>query len=500
MMRYLRQGAGAQRAAVLGIAIATLGGCDFLNPTRVTNPRTTQEDLAAAPRPTAALLAGLRAQFARALSAVVVTAEVTSDNYMIRATGISSELDDPHIIIPDVGVHNTTGLTGAYWNLQELQALASFALDLSASDPTATPALIAEAHFYRGMARLLQAENYVAVPTEVNGVAQEGPALLELATGDLNQALTLAGTGALALSARAALARAYRLLGDAAQAAAFANEVLAANAAFVHLQHYSAQEVANQPFTYTSFRGLREMQPLPRLDFLDPKYTSLSAPIPVLKAEEMHLILAEVALSQDALGSAADRIADAVQLALTRPREAFDDSDPRNNANLTFRPRHAFFLVRADATSPARAGLVLTRPGLIETPTISGTSLNPDSVRALAGAESIVHALYLARQEIFFNEGRRMSDLGIRLPMSRREMDSNPSLEESSPGAQARVPAYIPTGPRPPTGGGAMDQFTPNSPYSSPTDFTSAPVTTQITITVDMNRRLAQNYPSVSPF
>jgi hypothetical protein len=398
-------------AALAGCAVlvGALGSCDFLDPTEVTNPRTTREDLAAAPRPTAALLPGVRAQFARALGAVVITSETVSDNYMIRATGLSSELDDPSIIIPDVGTLNTAGplaSTGAYWNLQELQALATFTLEVAGSDPAATAAQIAETHYYRGMARLMLGENFVAVPIEPNGLPQSSRALVQIAVTDLERVIQLDPGGAFELRTRAALARAFRVVGDAARAESLANQVLAAGADFVALQEYATatNEVSNAPFTYTTVRGLREMQPLPRLDFLDPKYTSLASPIPVGKAEEMHLILAEVAVSRGDLGTARAHIANALSLALSRPRASFNDTDPRNNANLTVRPRDAFFQVRSDPQSPFRSGLIQSRPGNVTTPTISGTSLNPDSVRTLPvrDPEAILHSLYPARQETFF--------------------------------------------------------------------------------------------------
>lgn len=476
------------------IGLSGLYGCDIIDPTQVTNPRTTEEDLANARNPTQALLPGLRAQFARALGATVVTTDIVSDNYSIQSTGLSLELDDPYIIIPDVGTLNSIGGTGAYWNLQELRALADFTLSTAAGDETATSGLIAEVHYYRGMAFLMQGENFVALPIEADGSPIEGRALVERAVADLNQVLTIAPDGALAVPAKAALARAHRVLGNTGEAERFANEVLATNPSFVFSQAYSAAEIDNLPWLFLVSRTSKEMQPLPRLDFLDPKYPTRESAIPAAKAEEMHLILAEVKVSRGDYGAAAGHIADAAALARSRPMATFTDNDERKNANLTVRPRHATFLVRANAESPFRAGLVQNRPGMLLTPTISNTSLNPDSVRALPAAqqEDIRHALYLARQEILFLEGRRMSDLGIRLPMSRREIDTNPNLNDQSVGARPFIPDFIPQG-------GRMDLFEPASPYQDPSTGTN-PSTNQITILADMNRRIAQNYGVVSPF
>jgi hypothetical protein len=48
--------------------------------------------------------------------------------------------------------------------------------------------------------------------------------------------------------------------------------------------------------------------------------------------------------------------------------------------------------------------------------------------------EALLHALHLARQEILFLEGRRMSDLGIRIPIMLREIDQNDNMNEGDPG------------------------------------------------------------------
>ncbi|HUG39448.1 MAG TPA: hypothetical protein VMM12_03130, partial [Longimicrobiales bacterium] len=152
------------------------------------------------------------------------------------------------------------------------------------------------------------------------------------------------------------------------------------------------------------------------------------------------------------------------------------------NADLTFRPRDSSILVRAEPGAPLRAGLVLDRPGaLLTIPTISGTSLDADSILALTDPDETWHAFHLARQEILFLEGRRMSDLGIRLPMMLREIDANENINDDDPGTVPVVPSYLPPSDQ-------MDLFTPASPYDEDGNLT----TTEITILVDVNRILAE--------
>jgi len=111
-------------------------------------------------------------------------------------------------------------------------------------------------------------------------------------------------------------------------------------------------------------------------------------------------------------------------------------------------------------------------------------------VAALATAAEMWHAFHLARQEILFLEGRRMADLGIRLPMMLTEIDSNPNISAGAPGTTVVVPAYVPAGDD-------MDRFTPALPYNGQ-DLSATLVEPLITILFDMNRILADN--TVSPF
>jgi hypothetical protein len=474
----------AGRRGVLGLLLVAgtaSAGCDFLDPTDVENPRTTTEDLASAENPTRSLLPGLRAQMARLVDAATVLTEVVSDNFSIHGTGLTKGYDTPSDITPSV-VNSTSTATGLYWNAQELRALATFVLDeIAPNDETAGAADIAEAHYYRAMAYIYLGENFSAAPTTADGAPETADQLIDHAISDLGQAASF-GT-----ATDAALARAYRWKGDQANASAAANAVLNADPDFVFLQGYDATSISNTPHSYLVLRALQEMQPLPRLDFLDPKYLDRTQGIAIAKAEEMHLILAEIALVNSQLATAGTALHDAIALAQSRSTTTFDDEDPRLNADLSIRPRDASILVRADATSDYRAGLVLTRPGTVTQPIVSGSSLDPDSVQSLSTEAELWHAFHLARQEILFLEGRRLADLGIKLPIMQREIDANPNIDPDDPGTTVVLPAYIPAGD-------GMDLYTPASPYDDDEVLT----TTEVTINFDMNLILATNM--VSPF
>lgn len=480
-MRLHRFNRLGRTALAAGVAVLLTTGCDFLDPTNVTNPNTTTDDLASANEPTAALMPGLKAQMARAVRAVVQTTALVSDDYEIAFTNVGPELSDPYAVQPDGASYNSSGAIGAYWNTQELRAFADFVIDTIASqDATATDEQLAEAHYYRGMAFLMQGENFIAVPTGPDLAPAPWDELLGRAATDFNAALTLGASGDLEVGLNAALARTHRALGNAADAASYAAAALALDDDFVWNQRYSEGEIEN-PFSTDS----RSFQPLPRLDFLDPKYTTRDAPIALAKAEEMHLILAEVDMRAGGLVDyirAAGHIEEALDLALSRPTASFNDSqDQRLNPDLSLRPSSSDMLVAAEDGAPFRAGLVLDRPGMVNVPTISGTSLDPGTVGSLIDPQEIRYAFWLARQEILFLEGRRVHDLGVRMPVALREIDTNSAITEADAVAQVQVPAYIPEG--------VIDDFSPRDPYDAGT--------TQITIEIDMNRVLAEQ--RVSP-
>ncbi len=480
--RGLRSKAGLM---TLLLSFALVGqGCEFLDPTEVENPRTTADDLANAANPTAALLPGVRAQFARMLAAVVSTTENVSDNYSIHGTGIPSTMDSPRDITPTLTNSTGTGGTGAYWNIQEMRALAEFVLEIAASDATATAENVAEAHFYRGIALLTLGENFSFAPLERDGAMQNADAIITQAVAELQQAVV----GAQATQAHAALARAYRMLGNAGQAISSAQTALGRDDDFLFQRGYDAATLSNTPYFFLVARALQEMQPLPRLDFLDPKYLDREAGIAYAKAEEMHLIMAEAALASGNLGQGASHLANAIRVAQARGTTAFTDNDQRLNADLSIRPRTSNIQVRADPSSPYRSGLVLDRPDVsIPVPTVTSTSLDPDAIEAETSATALWHALHLSRQEMLVLEGRRMSDLGIRLPIMQREIDANPNINAGDPGTAVVVPSYIPAGDE-------MDLFDPASPYDSDGNV----LTTQVTILFDMNKILAAN--NVTPF
>jgi tetratricopeptide (TPR) repeat protein len=472
-------------AVLLALAAAvTVAGCDALDPTDVENPQTTEENLRGAEQQTSVLLEGLRVQFARALGATVVTTEFASDNFSINGTGLGGNaLDFPRSVGPNVAVINTTNEDGMYWNLQELRAEADYLLEeVAPDDDNATQVQIGEARYLRGMAFLIQGENFAAVPTEEDTTATPAAGLLANAQSDFSAALQAAQPGSdLAVQTNAALARTHRALGNATEARRFAQDALdAGGSTFLIDQPYDADNLDNPPHDYLVQRSLQEMQPLPRLDFLDPKYTAEDTPIPVASAEEMRLILAEVALADDRPADARAHLRRAIGVAADRGRVTFEDGDERLDNNLNVRPDTTAIQVRFAPDAPLVDGLVLDRPGTVTVPAVSGTHVTAAQVDGASGTD-LTRLLYLLRQELLLLEGHRLHDLGIRLPIMLREIETSPVIDRGDPGTQVTVPDYIPPEKE-------LDEYTPTVIY----DDSGALTTTEVTMLHDMNRVLAE--------
>jgi hypothetical protein len=448
-----------------------LVGCALIDPIDVENPQTTREDVRGARDTATPFLAGVQQRFSNAMENLAYFTDVVSDNYDNVQTFISPEADNPTLITPRDLTLN--GGAGPYFEPQELRALAEFAISaVVPSDASATAQQKAEFFFYAGMAYLLLAENFGAVPIKPDGPPVDWKNLPATAIGYFDQGLATSTAGDLNTRFHLAKARAFRLAGNTAQAAAEADLAIAGGPAnYVFLARYDPANDTNTSNSFAVTRALNDMQPLPRLDFLDPKYIATDTPIPVLKMEEAHLIKAEVALAANDLAGCKTNLINAVNLAKSRGTSSFRDNDPR-----TGRPNAG--TVKASASASEVASLIVGRRGAtIQVALVSNTSLTAAEVNAPATGVALMRILYLARQEIFFFEGRRMSDLGLRLPMMEREVETNPSIAPGDPGTVTVVPNYIPVADE-------LDAFTVAG--------------TVVTIKFDMNQVIADN--RVSPF
>ena len=220
-------------------------------------------------------------------------------------------------------------------------------------------------------------------------------------------------------------------------------------------------------------------QPLPRLDFLDPKYFQLTSsdqcPITIAKAEENYLILAEAALAGNDLVEAKQQLSALLALVKSRPvqTDINDQLEGRYNGGMKAFPNDPSYRVQASPNDSLRSGLIIDRrpPFLISIPYISGTSVTQGMIDGVDNHDSALELVYLMRQEIFFAEGRRPADLGIRLPLC--EVEAANAANGSS-FTEAWIPQFVPRNY-------GLDDFTVDDEAKT------------VTITHNMNRVIVEN-------
>ena len=119
-------------------------------------------------------------------------------------------------------------------------------------------------------------------------------------------------------------------------------------------------------------------------------------------------------------------------------------------------------------------------PHLISIPYISGTSVTETMIDEASGIDETLELVYLMRQEIFFAEGRRVADLGIRMPVCEVEAANTPSAADY---LEALIPSFIPLNQ-------GMDEFVMDENAK------------EVVIRYNMNKVIVENKSSeyVAPF
>jgi hypothetical protein len=435
------------RRLLLAFVVVALAACDFLDPTSVTNPTVTEDDFIQLPNAAANWAHGVERQLAATVNLLVTNAEVGSDNLFNNRTLINRTFDIPQIEPSDFNVINTQVA------VQRLRAMADDGLNVVVpADPGATPEVSARFHFYRGFANMAAGEYFVALPGEPLGPPEEAPFHLARAVEDFQQARSLSSDPSLRTAALLFIARTHHRAGNLAEAVAAAEEVRATAPDFVRTVGYDITDGPTNTMQFAIYdSGQDEFQPLPRLDFLFPKYFSVSpddqSPIVIAKGEEAFLILAEARIAQGDLAGARALLQELLGLVSQRPMATVNDvGQLRGRRGGTWiYPNSSDVMVAASPQDEPRAGLVLTRSeGPVQVPRISGTSVDAGMIAAADTDVELLELLYLMRQEIFVVEGRRMVDLGIRLPVALDEAQVNEHVDLGSPLLQPRIPTWIP--------------------------------------------------------
>jgi len=461
------------------VALLAIYGCDLVDGTGIENPNLPVDQAVNLPNAAEPWVNGLNEQMASVYQQFLTTAELSTDNYTNVQTFFNQNVDN--------GVYRDIDddFDDAELEISTLREQALFGLSRILANDTdaAGTGLEAEMHFFKGLAFLLAGDLITAYPDSALRSAVTPQVNYQNAVEAFTDALSVDNASEVAISYRVMLARAHYSLGNQAEAVAAAQDAIAADGddnyvRFVQFDGVNGPASDFQDAVYD--RGnFDDLQPLPRLDFLDPKYAvdgSDESPVPLAKIEEAYLIIAEAQLADGNLPGAQQTMQEIVDIVDNRSTRDFDETaEGRQNPKLQStnplfqRPNNSSFIVRASSTDPFRSGLVLDRTAATTVPTISGTSITTADINGLANDDEALETIYLMRQEIFFGEGRRMVDLGIKWPVVEVEALNNSNITAAD--RQATVPAYLP-------GGSEMDAFTIDG--------------NEVTITENVNRIIAQ--------
>ncbi|MCX2478225.1 hypothetical protein OQY15_03940 [Pedobacter sp. MC2016-15] len=454
------------------ICCAQLSACSL---TEVQNPNITDDSYLGSPQSTQVWISGVNKQLALTLNESIVDAEMASDNYFNNSSLSNQIFDLPSLLATDLDVDNMQRA------IAKLTQMAEYGIEkVVPADRDATGSMRAQLYFLGGYGYLLGAELYKWLPTTPGSAPGASEERLRKAIAYFNSASTFETDQAKKNVYALALARAYYDLGDKTNAVLNANLVI--NAAPMTLQtavYDGLRSVSNTMQSYTFSNSTNVFAPLPRLDFLDPKYYTIGTattdqkPIAILKGEEAFLIAAEAALGRSDIATAKTLLKRLItEVISVRPRASVNGRLALRRGTRSDYPLLATVNVKADATAPAKSGLVLDRQaGNISVYTVSGTSVKNADIDAAATVDDVLYLLCLMRQEVFMSEGRRMTDLGIRFPVSTIEQQNNHNVTPEH--TLAVIPAYIPLAR-------GMD------------DFTYDRAAGVVTIKHDMNRVLVQ--------
>ncbi|NVK26762.1 MAG: tetratricopeptide repeat protein [Flavobacteriia bacterium] len=436
------------KTGLFAIAIA-LASCEAVDPFETVNPNIGEDDVVGVANSSVSWKAGLDRQMAITFNQIGVLSEIASDNYDNINTFYNQFVDDFNIQWQD------NDINVAHRGIGRLREKALFGInEVGPNDPAGfSDATKAEYYFYLGVAYLYAGEYFNQLPQEDKG------ALVDR-TGNLNSAVTAFGNALAAdpnhVGAMLGRARAYYHLGDATNAVTDANAALAADPDYVRYIEFDPVNSSgnNNGFDYTKNNmqlalqergGFDDLQPLPTLDFLDPKVYSISgsqdSPIPLMKAEEAHLIIAESQIASSNLPGAATTLNDLLTLVASRPSNTFDDStEDRHERDPGSRPDTTVAVVNG------RSGLVLNRKaGPVTVPAVSGTSADAAEIAAAVtgGEDAMLTLLYRMRQEIFIAEGRRFKDMGLSYVISEVEALQNENIGAGHPSTISNLPAFL---------------------------------------------------------
>ncbi len=411
--------------------------------TEVTNPNLSENSVVGQPNSALIWRLGIEQEVSRTLNEILILAELGSDNYENTQTFFSQFLDNLDIRTTDPDIRDTQN------EIARVARMAEFGLEtVGPNDPNYTSAQEAEFNYFLGLSRLFAAMYFSMLPEETLGVP--------VASNDNYASAITSFDAAIALNAlpeyHLAKARANYYLGNKSEAVNSATAALNLSSDFSRTARFDEQEEPSNTLESALYERATfdDFQPLPTLDFLDPKYSFLTVdedtPVNYLKAEEALLILAEANLVDNNLSDAKQNLLDLINLVNERPTQTVNESGETrgNQANAVadaIRPSNSNVVVNG------RSGLVLDRGRAEDTalviPSVSGTSLTAAAVNAMTIGDDALELLYRTRQEVFIAEGIRFVDMGIKLVINENEILQNENISDGDAGTVPVIPSFI---------------------------------------------------------
>lgn len=462
-------------------ACMPLHSCDLLTPDDIINPNVSDDTFLGSANAMQAWVNGTNRSFAEAMGNYCLLMEILSDNYFNNYSRSSQVFDIPRILYTDTDVADLQRHVGT------MREMADYGINtVAAADAATTRSDLFNLHYIKAFSFILGGEYFRGLPDAEGGEIKTWKEHMNTALTVLDSALEYADTDEDKAFVHTLKARTYYRLGDSVNASAEASASLELSSDFLKQAVFDGTNGVNNPVQEAIWDTW--FQPLPRLDFLDPKYFQLSAteqrPVNLAKAEENWLILAEASLADQNEAQAKVYMRQLLDLVKSRPvQEGINDQlEERYNGGYKRYPDNSAYKVAASEGEPFREGLVLDRkaPALVSIPYVSGTSVTEEMIGGTSGIDETLALLYLMRQEIFFAEGRRVADLGIRLPVCEVEAANTPSAADY---IEAFIPPFIPLNY-------GMDSFTMDDDAL------------EVTIAYNMNRIIVENKASeyVAPF
>lgn len=409
---------------------------DVVDFKEVENPNLSEASVVGQPNSASIWLSGLERQLALVFQETLTLAELGSDNYVNTQTFFNQFMDGLEIQITDPDMRDTQR------DIQRLRELAIFGInEVGPGDPNYDAETEAEFNYFEGLAYLFSAMYFSALPEEPVGVpiSSDQHYLNAIASFDI----------AISINAKPeyhlAKARANYYLGNQSAAVSAAEAALALSTSFDRTVRFDESNGPSNTFEDALYERATfdDLQPLPTLDFLDPKYSFLDpnedAPVHYMKAEEAYLILAEAALANNDIAGARTNLTSLLDVISTREVRNIDDSiEQRSQVDEGSRPDDASIVVNG------RSGLVLSRQdGNVDVPSVSGTSLTEDDIDAMQDDDAGLELLYRTRQEVFIAEGIRLVDMGVKLVIDENEILLNENINEGDLGTVAVIPSFI---------------------------------------------------------